>query len=180
MKRKLLTALIVVAGIIGGILLYATTQPDSFRMERKTVIQAPPEKVFTVLNDFHHWDNWSPWSKLDPEMKKTFSGSESGVGAIYEWSGNNKVGSGRMEITESASPSKVLLKLDFITPMEGHNMTEFTVAPVNEGQSSEVTWAMYGPSLYMHKVMTLFVSMDKMVGKDFEKGFANLKALTEK
>lgn len=179
MKKILLTAAIVLAVLIGGILLYATTQPDSFRVERKAQIHAAPGKIFAILNDFHQWDNWSPWSKLDPDMKKTFSGSETGVGSVYEWEGNNQVGQGRMEIVESAAPSKIALKLDFLKPMEGHSITEFTLSSP-DSQSTEVTWAMHGPNNYLSKIMCTFVSMDKMIGKDFEAGFANLKALAEK
>lgn len=180
MKKILLIAAIVLAVLIGGILLFATTQPDSFRVERKAQIQAAPEKIFAVLNDFHQWDNWSPWSKLDPDMKKKFSGSENGVGSIYEWEGNNQVGQGRMEITESAPHSKIALKLDFLKPMEGHSITEFTLSPAQDSQSTEVTWAMHGPNNYLSKIMCTFVSMDKMIGKDFEAGLSNLKAIAEK
>jgi uncharacterized protein YndB with AHSA1/START domain len=164
--------------LISAILIYATTKPDSFRLERSTTIQAPSDKVFALLNDFHLWGSWSPWEKLDPQMKKTFSGSETGLGTVYDWEGNKAAGKGRMEITESVPATKILIKLDFLKPFEAHNTTEFTLTP--KGDATEITWAMYGPSPYMSKLMTVFISMDKMVGKDFEEGLANLKGLAEK
>jgi uncharacterized protein YndB with AHSA1/START domain len=175
MWKKIILAIVV---LVAAILLYATTRPDSFRLERSVTINASPEKVFALVNDFHNWQAWSPWEKLDPAMKRTFSGPPSGKGTVYEWAGDSKVGEGRMEIMQSLSPSPVIIKLDFLKPFEGHNTTEFTQAP--EGGGTKVTWIMYGPSPYMSKLMTVFVSMDKMVGGDFETGLANLKAAAEK
>jgi uncharacterized protein YndB with AHSA1/START domain len=168
----------VVALVVVAILIFAATKPDTFRIQRSTTIQAPPEKVFPLINDFRSWQSWSPWEKIDPNLKRTFAGPAEGQGAVYEWEGNKKVGQGRMEITESSPPSRLAIKLDFIKPFEAHNAVEFTTA--RRGDSTDVTWAMQGSQPFMLKVMCLFMSMDKMVGKDFEKGLANLKALAEK
>lgn len=173
---KIIAIAIVV--LIAGLLAYAATRPDTFRVERTVSIQAPPEKIFPLINDFHSWGSWSPYEKLDPTMKKTYSGAESGQGAVYEWAGNNKAGSGRMEIVETMPPSQVQIKLDFSKPFEAHNTTEFTLEP--QGNATNVTWAMHGPSPFMTKVMSIFMSMDSLVGKDFETGLANLKALAER
>lgn len=167
---------IVVLVLIAGLLVYAATRPDSFSVERSVSIKAPPQKVFSLIDDFHNWGSWSPWEKLDPAMKKTYTGAASGQGAVYEWTGNSKVGQGRMEIVD-ASASKVTIKLDFLRPIEGHNVAEFNLAP--QGDGTEVTWSMHGPSPYMAKLMGVFVSMDKMIGGDFEKGLANLKSVAE-
>jgi uncharacterized protein YndB with AHSA1/START domain len=168
---------IAIAVLIAGVLAYAATKPDTFRVERTVSIQAPPEKIFPLINDFHSWGSWSPYEKLDPTMKKTYSGAASGQGAVYEWAGNSKAGAGRMEIVETAPPSQVQIKLDFSKPFESHNVTEFTLEP--QGSTTNVTWAMQGPCPYISKVMTVFVSMDSLVGKDFETGLGNLKALAE-
>lgn len=169
---------IVVVVLIAAVLAFAATKPDTFRVERSTSIKAPPEKIFALINDFHNWGAWSPWEKMDPAMKRTHSGAASGKGEVYEWEGNSKVGAGRMEITESSPPSKVIIKLDFIKPFEGHNIAEFVLEP--KGDTTNVTWAMHGPAPYISKLMTVFVSMDSMVGKDFETGLANMKAVAEK
>jgi uncharacterized protein YndB with AHSA1/START domain len=143
-----------------------------------TRIPAPPEKVFGYLNDFRQWRAWSPWENLDPNLQRTYSGADSGVGAKYAWEGNKNVGAGSMEIVESNAPSKISLKLDFSRPFEAHNMTDFTFEPVGNG--TKLTWDMHGPNQCMGKVMSVFMDMDKMVGKDFETGLANLKAAAEK
>ena len=132
---------IVIAAILG----FAATKPDTFRVERTKRIQAPPERVFALINDFRRWGAWSPYEKLDPAMKKVQSGAASGVGAVYEWAGNRKAGEGRMEIVDASAPSKVRIKLDFYKPFEGHNVAEFTLEA--RGGTTNVTWAMYGPAL---------------------------------
>jgi hypothetical protein len=170
-------ALIVVV-LIAAVLIYATAKPDTFRVHRSINIEVQPENIFPLINDFHNWTAWSPWEKMDPLLKRTYSGSAQGRGAVYEWDGNKKVGTGRMEIIEIAPPSKVLIKLDFIKPFEGHNIAEFTLE--GNGDSTNVTWAMYGPTPYMAKVMSLFMDCDNMVGPQFETGLANMKAVTEK
>ena len=174
LKIILIVILVIVAGVLG----FAVTKPDTFSVQRSTSIKAPPEKIFAVINDFHRWPDWSPWEKLDPTMKRTQSGAASGQGAVYEWDGNSKAGAGRMEIIESAPASKVGIQLDFIKPFEGHNIAEFSLAP--EADATRVSWTMHGPTPFVSKVMQVFVSMDTLIGKDFEEGLANLKALTEK
>ena len=168
---------IVVVVLIAAILVYAATKPDEFRVQRATSVKAPAEKIFALIDDFHRWDSWSPWEKMDPAMKRTYSGAANGKGAVYAWQGNSKVGEGRMEIADTSPPSKVTIKLDFIKPIEGHNTAEFTLEP--RGDSTNVTWSMYGPSPYIAKIMGIFVSMDKMIGKEFETGLANLKTVAE-
>ena len=172
------TIAIVVVVLIAGVLVFATTRPDAFRVERSVAIKAPPEKIYPYFDDFKRWAVWSPWEKLDPAMKRTFSGPPAGKGAVYAWQGNSKVGEGRMEILESSPSNKLLIKLDFIKPFEGHNTAEYTLTP--SGDTTQVTWAMYGPAPYVSKLMGVFVSMDSMIGKDFEAGLANLKAAAEK
>ena len=168
----------VVAVVVAGVLIYAATKPNSFTVRRSIEIKAPPAKIFALINDLHGWAAWSPYEKKDPDMKRTFSGAQRGKGAIYEWDGNNSVGKGRMEIIEAAAPAKVAIKLDFIKPFEGHNTAEFTMEP--KGDQTVVTWAMYGPSPYVAKLMGTFMNMDKMIGTDFEAGLVNLKTLAEK
>jgi uncharacterized protein YndB with AHSA1/START domain len=172
------TILVVIVILIGGVLAFAATKPDTFSVQRSTSIKAPPEKIFAVVNDFHRWPDWSPWEKLDPSMKRTQSGTASGKGAIYAWEGNSKAGAGRMEIVESTPASKVAIQLDFIKPFEGHNVAEFQLQP--QGDTTNLTWSMHGPTPFVSKLMQVFVNMDTMIGKDFEAGLANLKAITEK
>jgi uncharacterized protein YndB with AHSA1/START domain len=169
--------LIVFAVVLVALLIYAATRPDAFRVERSAVMQAPPEKVFALINDFRRWTAWSPWEKVDPQLKRTYSGVESGKGAAYAWEGNKNVGSGHMEITESVAPAKILIKLDFIKPFEGHNTAEFTLTPGPQGTT--VTWAMFGPSPYISKLMGVFISMDRMIGGQFELGLATMKTVAE-
>lgn len=172
------TILIVLAVAVAGILAYATTRPDTFRVERTITIQAPPEKIIPFIEDFHQWPTWSPFEKLDPAMKRTLSGPEKGKGAVYQWDGNRKAGSGRMEVLEVVPASKVSIQLEFTKPFESKNLAEFDL--VNKGGATSVTWSMSGPQPYVTKIMTIFVSMDSMVGGDFETGLANLKAAAEK
>jgi uncharacterized protein YndB with AHSA1/START domain len=171
-----IVAVIVVVLVI--VLTMAASKPDTFRVERTATVKAGPENVFSFVNDFHNWAGWSPFEKLDPNMQKTFSGAASGKGAVYEWKGNNKAGAGRMEILESTAPSKIVIKLDFLKPFEGHNTSEFTMSP--RGNTTEVSWAVYGPSPFMMKIMHVFMNMDQMMGKDFEAGLASLKTLAER
>ena len=164
--------------VVAAILLFALTKPDRFEVQRSLRIAAAPDAIFPLLDDFHRWGEWSPWEKMDPAMTRTFSGAPMGVGAVYAWRGNKQVGEGRMEILESVAPSKVVLALDFLAPFEAHNTTEFTLTPAAD--STTVTWRMSGPNTFLGKVMSVFVSMDKMVGPDFEAGLANLKAAAER
>jgi uncharacterized protein YndB with AHSA1/START domain len=169
---------IVVAVLIAALLVFAATRPDTFRVQRAASIKAPPEKVFALLSDFQRWEAWSPWEKKDPAMKRTFSVVTSGKGAQYAWEGNKDVGQGRMEIAESVPPSRLAIKLDFVKPFEAHNTVEFTLEP--KGEATNVTWAMQGDTPYLAKIVHVFLDMDKMVGKDFEAGLANLRAAAEK
>jgi hypothetical protein len=168
---------IAIVVLIVGVLAFATTKPDNFRVQRSTSIKAPPEKISAVLSDFHRWDAWSPWEKMDPAMKRSYSGAEKGKGAVYAWAGNSEVGQGSMEVTE-AGPARVALNLDFVKPFEGHNKVVFTLQP--KGDATEVTWDMQGPSPYITKVIQVFCDMDGMIGKQFETGLASLKTLAEK
>jgi uncharacterized protein YndB with AHSA1/START domain len=168
---------LAVALVIVALVVYAALQPDEFRVERSVVINAPPEKIYPLIVDFHRWSAWSPWEKLDPALKRTFSGPDAGLGAVYAWDGNDKVGAGRMEITGAIPSSQVVIKLDFARPIEGHDSAEFTLQP--GGATTKVTWKMRGPSPFLAKLMGVFVSMDRMIGGDFERGLAALKAAAE-
>ncbi len=174
MSLKLfLIGAVVLCALVGAVLAYAATRPDTFRVARQARIDVPPEKVLALIADFHRWGAWSPWENLDPTMKRSYFGAESGVGAAYAWESTGKAGQGRMEIVE-ATPSKVVIALDFIKPFAAHNIVEFIL--VAEGDSTDVTWSMHGQSPFIAKVMSLVFSMDAMVGKDFEAGLANMKA----
>ena len=168
---------VVVVIAIAGILIYAATKPDSFRVQRVVLINAPPDKVFPLVNDIKAWTVWSPYEKKDPAMKRTYGAVTAGKGATYAWDGDKNVGQGSMEMIESG-PRKIVLKLDFVNPFEAHNMGEFLLEP--KGDSTSVTWATYGPSPYMSKVIGTFMNIDDLIGRDFEKGLADLKAAAEK
>ena len=172
------TATIVVVALVALLLLYAATRPDTFRVERSVSIKAPPEKIFPLINDYQNWKTWSPYEKLDPAMKRTFSGPAAGKGAVYAWDSNSHAGVGRMEILDTSPPSKVAIKLDFTKPFEAHNLVAFTLEP--QGDSTTVKWAMDGPVPYFAKIVHLFLNMDRLIGTDFESGLANLKAVAEK
>lgn len=175
MLKKISLAVILLILVVLGL---ALTQPDSYTVQRSALIKAPPAKVMGYLNDFHQWPAWSPWEKLDPNMQRSFEGAASGKGAVYGWSGNDEVGQGRMEIIDSNVPSSLAIKLDFIKPFASSNKTEFTLQP--QGDATVVTWTMTGPSHLVTKLMSVFMSMDKMIGKDFEKGLAQLKEVAER
>jgi len=178
MKKFLLTLLIIVVVAVVAVLAMAMTKGDTFEVTRTAVINAPPEKIYPLINDFHRWQSWSPYEKKDPAMKRTYGGAPSGKGATYAWNGDKNVGSGSMEITESSSPSKVVVKLDFTSPLEGHNIAEFTMD--GAGSPTRVTWRMHGPAPMVSKIVQVFFNLDTMIGKDFEDGLANLKAIAEK
>jgi uncharacterized protein YndB with AHSA1/START domain len=177
MKTLAIIAIIIAVAVI-AVLILAAMKPDTFRVVRSTNIKAPPERIFPLIADFRNWSVWSPWEKMDPALKRTYSGAAEGKGAVYEWEGNKKVGKGRMEIIDAPPPEKVAIKLDFLKPFEAHNTAEFTLQP--RGETTDVTWVMHGPNLFIGKVMSVFISMDRMVGKDFEAGLANLKAAAER
>ena len=163
--------------LIVAVLVFAATKPDTFHFERTATIAAPPEKVQTLVTDFRNWGAWSPWEKLDPNMTRTFKGELSGVGSVYEWTGNGDVGTGRMEIT-AVTPSTVTIDLDFIEPMATSNVTQFNLSP--NGGGTNVVWSMDGPMPYLSKLLTVFVSMETLLSEDFESGLAQLKAAAEK
>jgi hypothetical protein len=173
---------VVLAIAIAIVLILAVTKPARFSVQRATSVRAPPDKIFPLINDFHQWGTWSPYENKDPAMKRSYSGAESGKGAVYAWDGNKNVGSGRMEILEASVPSKIVIKLDFFKPFEGHNTAEFTMLPQGDATNltTDVTWLMHGPAPFVSKVMQVFMNIDNMIGKDFEIGLANLKRLTEK
>jgi hypothetical protein len=152
-------------------------QPCEFKLSRSTKISAPPAKVFPHVNDLHKWDAWSPWAKLDPNAKNSFSGADAGPGAAMAWEGNKKIGAGQMTITESHANELIRFRLEFIRPFKATNVAEFTFR--SEAGQTIVIWTMTGRSNFFFKVFALFMNCDDMVGKDFEKGLASLKAVTE-
>lgn len=174
MVETILVGLVLVLVLV---LIYAASRPDTFRVARSTTIQAPAESIFPLIDDFHQWERWSPWEKVDPALKRTYGGAANGRGAIYEWFGNKAVGQGRMEIIESTPPSRLLIKIDFLVPFEAHNTVEFTLQA--QGDHTLLTHAMSGPSPYIAKLMGLFFSMDKMIGDKFEEGLGSLKTIAE-
>jgi uncharacterized protein YndB with AHSA1/START domain len=171
-------AALVIVILVASVLLLAASKPARFRIARSARIQAPAERIFPLINDFHQWVAWSPYEKLDPTMTKTFSGAASGTGAAYAWEGNNKAGKGRMEISESVPHSRIVIPLEFEKPWKASNLASFTLDAI--GGTTNVTWAMEGQSGFAFKLFGLFMNMDKMVGRDFEAGLATLKTLVEK
>jgi hypothetical protein len=173
---------VILAIAIVVVLILASTKPDTFSVQRGAAMKAPPDRIFPLISNFHQWRGWSPWENRDPALKRSYDGAESGKGAVYAWEGNKNVGSGRMEILEASSPSKVVIKLDFFKPFEAHNIAEFTMLPQSAAAdpTTNVSWVMHGPAPFMHRVMQVFMDFDKMIGKDFEAGLASLKNLAEK
>jgi hypothetical protein len=173
--------LIIVAAIallLIGLLIIVAMQPAEFRISRKGLINAPPAKAFAQVNDFHNWEAWSPWANLDPTMKQTYEGPPSGKGAVYSWDGNKQVGEGRMTITESHPHELIVIKLEFIKPFTATNTTEFAFAP--KGSQTEVTWTMLGKNNFMMKAMHMLMNMEKILGKEFDKGLAAMKIAAER
>ena len=169
--------LIAVAVIVIGLAVVVALQPASFRVTRTATIAAPAADVFAQVNDFHNWEAWSPWAKLDPTAKNTFEGPAAGTGAAFAWSGNSKVGEGRMTITESRPSELVRIKLEFVRPFAATNTAEFAFKPAGGGTA--VTWSMYGHNNFIARAFCLFVSMDKALGGEFEKGLASMKSAAE-
>src|ERR1035438_9876344 len=169
----LVTIAIVVGVLLAALLGYAATRPDTFRVQRTQSMQAPPERIFDLIDDFHNWASWSPYEKLDIAMKKTFSGAARGKGAVYAWAGNSKAGEGRMEILNATPASRITIKLDFLKPFEGHNTAEFTLD--SRGGSTDVTWAVYGPQPFMFKLMSIFLDMDKMRSEEHTSELQSLR-----
>jgi len=172
---KIIVLVVVVA--LGAVLGVAATRPDSFRIERSTVIQAPPDKIYSLISDLKDFNTWNPFLRKEPQARLSYSGPSAGVGAAYAWEGD-KSGNGRMEIVEARPGQKVAAKLDFTRPMEAHNRVEFDLQPQADG--TRVTWTMTGPMPFVSKLFTVFIDMDRMVGGDFADGLANLKTLAEK
>lgn len=174
-KTLILSAIVLV---IAGVLAYAASRPDTFRVQRSASIEATAERLYPLINDMRQFNTWNPYNLKDPNVKGTYRGPASGPGAGYDFQGNKDVGKGSIQIVESSPPQKVTMKLDMIEPFEGHNTVEFTLAP--NGATTEVTWAMHGPSPFMAKLVGVFMNMDRMIGRDFEAGLANLRAKAEK
>lgn len=170
--------LILFIAVIVGFAALVTVQPADFRVTRSTVIEAEPAKIFTVVNDFHQWENWSPWAKLDPQAKNSFEGPSNGTGAIFRWAGNKEVGEGSMAIVESAPSSLIRIRLDFLKPFKATHMAEFSFKV--ERSHTLVTWSMYGKNNFFAKAVGLFMNCDTMLGGYFEKGLAQMKAVVEK
>ncbi len=175
MLFKILIGIVVVLLLLAA---FIATRPSEFRITRSATIAAPPELVFAHVNDFHNWKAWSPWEKLDPELKRTYEGPSAGAGTIYSWVGNKQVGEGRMTITDSQPSEQIGIKLEFIRPFAATNATLFTFKP--QGDQTLVTWSMTGQNHFCAKAFCLFMNMDKMIGGDFEKGLAEIKAVAEK
>jgi hypothetical protein len=174
MGKKIGLAVIAVLLVLAVVI---ALQPGEFRIERSAVMKAPSDIVFAQINNLHNWQNWSPWEGLDPNLKRTYSGPESGAGAQYAWEGNDDVGAGRMTITESKPGAHVGIRLEFLKPFEATNQTDFNLLPAEDG--TQVTWAMRGENNFVSKAFGLVMNMDAMIGKDFEKGLASLKKVSE-
>lgn len=172
------TILLVLVVAVAALLLYASTRPDTFAVERSTTIAAPADRLFPLINDLRAFNTWNPYARKDPAMQSRYSGPAAGGGAALDFHGNKDVGRGRITITGSKAPSEVTMQLDMFEPFEGHNTVVFTLAP--DGAGTRVTWAMHGPSAFITKLMGLFFNMDQMIGQDFESGLANLRQLAEK
>ena len=168
---------VVLGALLIAFVVVVASRPPTFHIERSTTMTAPPDIPFAMVNDFHAWAAWSPWEKLDPDMKKTFSGPPSGAGAVYSWAGNSKIGEGRMTIERSEPPSQITIRLEFLKPFAATNKTTFTFVHVAEG--TKVTWAMDGQKNFMAKAFHMFMDMDRLVGGDFERGLAAMKRAAE-
>jgi uncharacterized protein YndB with AHSA1/START domain len=177
MLEVLVIALVAVAAIVAVFIVVVAMQPSEFRVARSATIAAPAADVFTQVNDFHNWDAWSPWAKIDPTMKQTYEGAPAGSGAIYSWVGDGKVGQGRMTLIDSRPSDLVKIRLEFLKPFKATNTAEFTFKP--DGNQTVVTWSMSGRNNFFFKAFGLFMNMDKMLGGDFEKGLANMKSVVE-
>ncbi|MBK6750261.1 MAG: SRPBCC family protein [Pyrinomonadaceae bacterium] len=176
-KKVILAALAGIALAIAAFCVVVALQPEDFKIERSATINAAPGRVFEQVNDFRKWEDWSPWAKLDPEMKPTYAGPASGVGSSYSWVGNDDVGEGKMTITQSHPNEHIAIELEFIKPFAAKNLTEFVLKP--EGSATNVTWTMTGKNNYVMKAFSLVMNMDKLVGADFEKGLAQMKIVVE-
>lgn len=181
LKRLLWSLLALIIATVAIVLMLASNRPDVFRVQRSTTIAAPADKIFPLIDELRAWQGWSPWEKLDPQMRKTFDGPASGKGSIYAWDGNSQAGAGKMTITESTPSSKVVIALHFLKPFEAHDVATFDLTPnANNPAQTDVVWSLSGEMNMVSKIMDLLMDMDKMVGKDFEQGLGNLKALAER
>src|SRR5450432_2439033 len=174
MVKKIFIVLLVLGA---GVVVFASTRPDNYHVERATRMAAPAAVIFAQLEDFKAWPAWSPWEKKDPQMKKTFSGPPTGVGSSYAWKGNKEVGSGRMSIVVSEPPSHIRYQLEFLEPFAAVAATGFTLVP--QGDQTLVTWAMDGSNNFLGKVFSIFMDMNKLIGGDFETGLSALKTVAE-
>jgi hypothetical protein len=163
--------------VLIAFLVLVALQPADFRIVRTRVMAAPAAEVFGQVNDFHQWQAWSPWAKLDPSMKQTYEGAPAGTGAVYMWTGNKQVGEGRMTVLESRPSELIRIKLEFLRPFKATNTAEFAFEP--NGHQTAVAWSMSGRKNFLFKAFGLFMNLDKMIGSDFEKGLANMKAVVE-
>ncbi len=177
MRKKILIALAVLLAIVAVFAGVVAMQPSEYHIVRSATISAPASDVFAQVNDFHHWEAWSPWAKLDPAAKNTFEGPSAGPGAIFKWSGNDEVGEGMMTLLDSKPDELIRIKLDFVRPFEDTCTVEFTFQPQTD--KTLVTWSMSGRNNFIGKFFCLFMDMDKMVGGDFEKGLASMKSVAE-
>jgi uncharacterized protein YndB with AHSA1/START domain len=178
MLEILIYLAIALVVIVAALLAYAATRADTFRVQRSAGIYAPPERIFPLIANLKSMNTWNPFVDPDPAIKIAYTGPESGKGAAHTWSGNSKVGEGRIEITEAVPPSRVAMQLDMLKPIKANNAVEFTLQP--NGSETAVTWAMSGRQPFMAKLMTIFIDCDRMVGGQFEKGLASLKAIAER
>jgi uncharacterized protein YndB with AHSA1/START domain len=169
--------LIAVAAVLALLVVLVVRRPSEFRIVRERVIPAPPATLFEHVNDFHKWDDWSPWAKIDPTMKQTYDGPPAGVGAAYSWAGNGKAGQGKMTILESRPNDRIRIRLEFLKPITATNTTDFEFRP--DGAGTRVVWTMTGRNGFMGKLFDALMNMEKLVGKDFEKGLTNLQSVTE-
>lgn len=167
----------ILAILIAAVLAFAATKPKTVHLQRSIIIKAPPQKIFALLDDFHNWPAWAPSDKDDPKMLRTFAGASAGVGAVSDWKGTGSSGAGRMAITESIPDTSVTVAVDFTKPFVAHNVNVFTLSPAAD--STSVTWNFAGTNVYMMKLMSIFVSPERFMGKHFEAGLANLKAAAE-
>ena len=169
--------LLVLAVVIVALCVFVATRPSAFHIERSAGIAAPPAVVFAQVNDFHRWDAWSPWAKMDPAMKVSYAGAPAGEGAAYSWIGNSQVGEGTMTITESKPADRITIRLEFLKPMAATNTATFTFK--GDGPGTDVTWAMDGNNGFMGKAFSVFMNMDRMLGAYFEQGLAQMKVAAE-
>jgi uncharacterized protein YndB with AHSA1/START domain len=169
----------IIAGVLlGTVLILAAAKPGTLRIQRSTSVMAPPEKIFQLINDFHQWGSWAPQDRSDSTMARTFSGPTMGKGAVSEWKGDGPAGRGRMEITDSIEPRRIVIKVDFVKPFEAHNINEFSLEPA--GDSTLVKWSMQGTNPYFLKLLNVFIDVDQMMGKHFESGLENLRKIAER